>query len=434
MSYLNRLLQSRATVITLLALMLCAITVGALVPQRFITEAPRLQAWAEGHPALVPVAQALGLHHLYTTPGFALLLCVCMLSLTLSTVRQCRGALRRTMAGGTANGPALRCGLQRGEIVCRLRRLGYLSLGEPGRLVRHPWGYWGNALLHLGMVLAIAASLLIALTQQRGMVWLAEGEVQRPGDRWLSSEQGLAAGGLVLPDAVRLDSVSPTFHPSYALKSLASTLCFLPDGSAPECGVVEINGILPRKGISVYQGSAHGHAFFVEATSQGQRTVYRLPIEHPGKPTEPSYADFDLGQGTVLRTKYFVDAGKSSFDSGNPLLVLRLDRGGRDLGHLPLTVGEHGEIAGTSFKLLVVKRWSQLIFVRLTGIAAVFAGFALLLVGGALHYFAVPREVWVREENDGALVTWNVARFNGLYAEEPALLAEVLQSEKRIDG
>lgn len=434
MSSLSHFLQSRATVITLLALMLCAITVGALVPQRFITEAPRMQAWAEAHPALVPVAQSLGLHHLYTTPGFALLLFVCMLSLTLSAVRQCRGAWRRTIAGGAASGSAVRCDLRRGEVICRLRRLGYLPIGEPGRLVRHPWGYWGNALLHLGMVLAIAASLLIALTQQRGMVRLAEGEVLRPGDRWLSAEQGLAAGGLVLPEAVRLDAVSPTFHPSYALKSLASTLSFLPEGGTPEGGIVEINGILPRKGISIYQGSAHGHAFFVEAASAGTHTVYRLPIEHPGRPADPSYNDFDLGQGTVLRTKYFVDAGKSSFDSGNPLLVLRLDRGGKDLGHLPLTAGGEGEIAGTRFKLLAVKRWSQLIFVRLTGIAAVFAGFALLLVGGALHYFAVPREVWVREENDGALVTWNVARFNGLYAEEPALLAEALKSENRIDG
>ena len=209
----------------------------------------------------------------------------------------------------------------------RIRTAGYLrvSAGDGVRYLRHPWGLWGNCLLHVGMLVVIASSLWIAVTQQRGLLQLVEGETFLPAQPWASTEKGLLAKDLVLDESVRLDRLSYVFWPTYGVKTVASTITFLQNDMLPATRTVEINSILGFHGLSIYQGIDFGHAFYVEVTdASGRKEVFQLLINHQVTPDKPSYNDFAdvLGDGKLLRAKYFVDEEKRSLTRENPLITI----------------------------------------------------------------------------------------------------------------
>ncbi|WP_306532909.1 cytochrome c biogenesis protein ResB [Geobacter sp.] len=441
MEALKRLFLSRRTVIVLIGLTLAAIAIGALVPQAFITPAADLAAWRAAHPQLAPWADRLGLHNVFTTPAFAAVLFLSCISLGLSTVEQCRSSWRRTFAPvrEVNAGQAFASPLSIEEVARRLQKLGYFRVAHGGmpRLVRHPWGYWGNALLHLGILAAIVASLCITLTQQQGIIHLVEGETHQPGQKWLLSDRGVLGREFVLPEAIRLERVYARFWPTHGLKALASTVSFPASGNPLESRTVATNSVLQHRGLRIYQGTEFGHAFHAEVTyPSGRKDVLELLIKHPLAPDRPGYGEFPsaLGGDYLLRTKYFVDEEKKSLSREAPLLVIRVDEGGRELGQVPLRVGERGAVGEFRFRLLSVSKWSRLIFVNLTGISGVFSGFFIIVLGSILHYFAAPREILLQPGNGGCRVAWRAVKFAGFYDDEFAQLKRELGGETNNNG
>lgn len=437
MTALKRFFLSRTTIITLVCLVLAVITAGALVPQAFITSAIDLGKWRAAHPYLVPWATRLGLHHIYTTPLFAAILSLSVISLSLSTIEQWRTAWLRTFAPGTGcdAGQTFAAPLPLDEVVRRLRRYGYLCVarGKVLRLLRHPWGYWGNVLLHLGMVVTIAASLCIALTQQRGVIQLAVGETHLPSQPWAAVEKGLLGREFVLPEVVRLDDINFQFWPTNGVKEVVSRISFPGSTVTTEPRNVAFNSILHYRGLRIYQSIKFGHAFYVEIISpSGQKKLYELLMLHPQSPDKASYNDFSElpAKDYLLRVKYFADAEKKSFNSDNPLLILRLDERKWELGQIPLKVGDSGTIGQFQFRLIKISKWSQLDFVDLTGIPGIFIGFFIIIMGGILHYFTPPREIVLQQVSEGCRVSWRAVKFAGFYSDEFGVLQRRLVAEE----
>lgn len=435
MERIERFFLARGTVISLILLALCAIALAAFIPQRFLTPPEEMQAWQSAHPLLCRWSNLLGLHRIYTHPGFALILAGGTISLALSTRHQALAAWQRTVlpAGGMAGDRRFSVARTPEEVSRLLMANGFIGQGTFDgeiRLVRHPWGYWGNTLLHFGMVLTIVASLCIALTQQQGVIHLAEGAIHYPSQPLLREEHGLLAGPLHLPDAVRLDRVAYRFGPDLAVRELASTLTFLSDNGVAETETVAINRILNHRGIRFYQGVEFGHAFFVEVTGPtGEQKVFQLQFMHPDTPDLPSYNDFRnlLGDGFLVRAKYLVDGEGKGFDRVSPLLTLRLDQDGREVGRLPLQPGGEGAIGQYRFRLLGFAPWSRLIMVNVTGMPLIFAGFFVICLGGVLHYFTPPRQVSLAGgAAGGTAVSWRAARFSGFYRDEPDSLKRMV--------
>ena len=418
---LRRLILSRVTILTTIVLALLAMLVGSFIPQAFMLTPSGLLKWRADYPNLAPLAEKLGLTHVYTHPLFALILLAAVITLGFSCYEQLRRTLRlwRDGSGCEAGRQFMGAGSLT-EAGAILRSHGYRQKGE--RFVRHVLGFWGNTLLHTGMLVVITASLWIALFQQRGMVRLAEGDLFKPGDPWLSSEQGLLAGSFALDDAVRLDRVAYDYWPSHAVKRVASQLAFISRDGTVTDRPVAINSVMLHQGVRVYQGIDFGHAFFVEIRSaDGRTSVSQLFIEHQQSPEKAGYADFEnfFGPGKTLRVKYFAEVDHSSLQGTNPLLVMRLDEGGREIGQISLTTGATADLAGYRARLVAVRRWSSFIFVNLTGISAIFAGFGIICLGGVLNYFTSPREAWVRETAGGGTeISWHANRFARFYEEE----------------
>lgn len=439
MNPVRRFFLSRATILCLMAAALFAITLSAFIPQSFLTSSGRMLAWRMAHPLLGRVSEVLGLHHIYTHPAFSLVLAGVVVSLSLSTWSQFLGAWRRTFNPGreVSGGECfvVAAGVERcGEILSSLGFARQKPVDGVARFVRHPWGYWGNALLHFGMVVTIAASLFIALTQQRGVVQIAEGTLWYPSDPLLSEEHGLLAKPLVLPDTLRLDRLSYRFRPDNSVQRVGSTLSFISDTGTVETKSVEINRIVHHRGMRFYQGVEFGHAFFVEVTGpDGLPRMFQLQIQHPEAPGRPAYNDYSglLGEGQLLRAKYLVDAAGQSFSRVDPLLTLRLEAGGREIGQVPLRVGEEGVIGDYRFRLKAFAPWSRLLIAKLVGMPMIFLGFFIICLGGVLHYFTPPREVTVSETaGGGATVRWCATKFTGFYLDELTSLKQSLGVEE----
>jgi len=138
-----------------------------------------------------------------------------------------------------------------------------------------------------------------------------------------------------------------------------------------------------------------------------------------------------LPGGELLRAKYLVDADQRSFETFNPLLVLRVDGPAGSLGEARLRPGTAAEIGPYRVRLEKVSLWARLFFANVTGIGGVFAGFAVIALGGVLHYFTPPREAALAATERGTTrLAWRAARFADFYADEyDAIRAAVTPGE-----
>lgn len=430
---LNKFFLSRKTVIAVLLLTFAAVLVGGIVPQKVATSAADLEKWGSAHPLLLPWAERLGLFHVFSTPWFAALLALALASLSLSSLEQFKAAFRKTFAAVLpADATLVPVKVSADALRDTLRSRGYLLLqkDEVLRFARHPWGYWGNFLLHCGILLAVAASLFIALTQQRGVLHLVEGTVAFPGEPWQAEERGLLAGRLVLPHAVRLDRLRVTYGSDNTVERVASDLCFVAE-RGEDRNSVEINSILAYRGVQVYQSTDYGDAFTLEFADQsGTVRRERLLIQHPSAIDAAGYGDFQLPWlPWELSTKYYADAAYKSMESGNPLLVMRLLDQKREVARVSLKVGDAGVLGSLRVRLVGVEKWSSLIFVKIAGMPLVFGGFLVIVLGSALNYLAAPRELFARAEPGGYGVLWRAARFADFYADEGGEILAALSTE-----
>jgi len=184
MKNIKQFLLSRKIVLTLIVLIFATVVLGYIFPQKFTSSGEQLEKWREAYPYMVPWVNRLGLDHVYTTPWFAALLACFLLTLIFSTVEQAKLSYRRTFGPGfVPDSEGVTVSLDREGIIKAVGKAGYfLSYKDDSavRFIRHPYGYWGNVLLHSGIAVAILASLMIVATEKRGLVHLVEGETFSP--------------------------------------------------------------------------------------------------------------------------------------------------------------------------------------------------------------------------------------------------------------
>lgn len=420
----KRFFLSRKTVLTLLTLIFIAVFISALFPQRYSTSPENVLKWQKANPFLSGWYMKFGFDHVYTTQWFALLLLFFLISLLISTFNQFTAAKRKTLdINLPAGAPSAENIASFGNIKAICLRMGYLMISDnedAARFVKHPWGYWGNFLLHLGFVVTIGASLLITLTQKRGVVQLVEGELFQPGDTWLYEEKGLLGERFVLPFAVRLDSVRTEFWETHLVKHISSDLSLLTASDNVRGYTVAPSFKLNYMGIYIYQKTDFGHAFFVEFSDDlGMNRGIRFDLYYPESLNVASYKDFKLSwMPYLLKTKYYADAEKKLIDSRNPLFVLRLVKDNKVVGQVPLKIGESGTLGQYSVRLVGVAKWSRLIFVDITGIKGIFLGFFIIVFGTVLNYFTPPRELFAKKVNGEYIIYWRAVKFQDFYTDE----------------
>ena len=445
----KRYLISRKTVLALLLLLFFSLVLSWVVPQQFSTSPELFAKWRETHQAWLPVTDLLGLHRLFTASWFVVLLFFFLVSLAIATLDQFRLARTKTFGPDVAHpaSPGLRkehapfssdLAMPVETLAGRLRREGYFRIAENAdglRFVKHPWGYWGRFLLHLGILVAVASSLGIAATEKRAIVRLEEGETLFPGSPWLFEEHGLLSGPLLLDEALLLDRVTPEFRPQGGVRNVTSEVLFIAPGSGETSSrTIAIAPILKHKGLRIYQEKNFGNAFHVVLTDEaGQQGVMVLDMPSPVAPGQASYGNFDFTEIPYrVKAKYYMDAGQQTLAGDHPLLVIRLeDSADTVIGELSLKKGESGQIGPYQARLAEVKKWAGFIFLDTPFIGGVFFGFFLFILGTVLTYFAVPRECYCQSYDGGVRLFWKGSGWPQQHGAEYEAVLQRLKNRER---
>lgn len=458
MTKIKQLLLSRKTVLTLILLILAAVVTGYIFPQKFTATGEQLQNWQDAYPFWSLWGNRLGLDHVYTTPWFAVLLLTFLITLLLSTIEQVKFSYRKTFSRGIPpDASGVNVSASREDIIVTIRDAGYRLAFHDGpnlRFIRHRWGHWGNALLHAGIAVVISASLLIVITEKRGLIHLVEGDTFPAGGQWLLEETGILGGRFILPDAVRLERSDIEFWETDEIKSQTTVFSFVGADGKEARHKIGINLNVNDRGLRIYQGRSFGEAFYVSLSdSNGKEFNSVFNLDHPFKRDKASYGNFVLeGIPYTLKTKYYADAEKRTIDGKDPLLVMRLVRidqslggvtgGGKEgrlkmdivkkekvLAEVSLRAGEKKPFGPYTAKLVHVAKWTGLIFTKSTGMPGIFAGFFIIIIGGTLTYFMPPREINAVKEGEGFNLAWKAAKFGNLYEDEFKRILEMLDQK-----
>ncbi|MBU0729867.1 MAG: cytochrome c biogenesis protein ResB [Proteobacteria bacterium] len=424
LTFLKRILLRRKTVLSLIVLLLVLIMADVLIPQRYLSGQESLSSWQQENNTLLLMIQFLGLDHVFTSLLFLATMSVFLLALSLSTWDQTNLARKRTIdCGHMPKNRFILPATAFNAVLSEIRKKGYRfqrRTTETIRLSKNPWGYWGNATLHLGMVVVASGSILVALTQQQGRLNLSDLEFFPAGASLPFQENGLLAKEFVLPFGIRLDQVKPDFWENDKTKSLVSQITIINQDQSEIHHELGINKIVTMAGIRIYQKETFGNSFYLVLTDQkGKAEKFRLDISHPQKRTEPAYRDFSFPEiPYTIKAKYLADSAGLSIYDVDPLLSLRLSQNDTIIGEVDLRLRQQGKLGPYQVELLGISRWAGLAFAKLHGISLVFLGFFLIILGAFLVYCTPPREFYLQQQNDSLTIGWAAGRFPELYIHE----------------
>ncbi len=432
---LTKFVTSRSTVIVLLSAISSALLVASAVPQRSSSggNAPewvaRLPEW------LHFLTSLLGIDNIVGTVWFAILMALFWLSLVLSLVNQytsTRAQLDRIPAPSLPP-EALVVELPLETVIERVAAAGFRPLYRSDsviRFVKNPLGYWGNFLLHIGLVTAVFFSLVYVVTQHRVLIRMTGQEIMRLSPDTVQELRGPLVRRQQLPYSAVLKSLEARYWGNDKLEYLSSELYFTGQaGGDPRRVDVALSDKSRFGPYIVYQANAYGRCFDLEIHGADGVRQQRFFLSYPPGRDIASYGDLPLaGTDLVLKGKYFASPDHASIQFSPSPLTLRLYRGKELLGEGSLTSGGVATVGPLTVKLGRSEWWTDILLDGTWGTFGIFAGFALILVGVLFAYCLVPREILVRNVN-GVIYAHHIARrFAGFYRDE---LTDIIHHTER---
>ena len=360
-----QLLRSPKLALAVIGFVAAWTTVGAWAP------------WAQpsGHPA--PAwASAIGLAHPFT--GWPFLAAVALLFGSTSACTWGKRARILAVLRGELPPGALRLLPRTGDARAFLAEQGFR--GDGALLTRYRFAFWGGWLLHLGLLLLIGAVFLQQGFADSGTFDLAEREAARldaPATVF-GRERGPLARDTLPALEVRLEQFDPFLHqPGYA-PDRSSKLTLSVPGEPPIVAAIDRAAGVSAGGVEIFQAIPSGLALVLDVPGMGRRAV-RLatlaPRSAAATVTDPSGA----------QVRFVVDA-EQDLDGreGTGRLLAWVERGGERTAIAP---GVGFPFGAGSARAVGFARWGRFTWSRTPGLAAVFAGFAVILAGCILLAF-----------------------------------------------
>lgn len=426
MMKLAKFLTARSTVISLFIAISSALLVASSVPQRssMVSKPP---AWLEKLPgALQQPATLLGLDYIVGTGWFALLVTLFWISLLISTMSQFTAtkAVANRMPAAAVPEESVLIPVSVAVFAAVAITAGYRPAGSSDgvhRFVKNRAGYWGNFLLHIGLVTAVLFSLVYVVTQHRVLIRLTGQEITRlePGN--VQELRGVFPLQQQLPYTAVLKTLEPRFWENDKLEYLSSELYFTGQpGGDPQRVDVAVSDKSQYGPYIVYQANAFGMAFDLElAAASGEVLRERLFLPYPSRRDMAGYGEMPVpGTDFLLKGKFFADKEQQTIKLKEPLLTLRLFRGKELQGEVTLSPGDRGQLGPLAVGLGQSAWWTDILLDGTRGTSGIFAGFALILAGVLASYCLVPREIIVREKAGVIYVQHVARRFAQFYREE----------------
>lgn len=444
------------------------VAAGSLVPQRLKADPADYASWKTHLPALMGVAEALGLTDVYNSPLFVAAVAAFVLNLSLCTWKQARDAVRRFHPRGgisykRVTGRAGRAEIERptgafvpsaagylqsgGRVVAFLEAEGYSvrSLG-PGRWEgRRRWkGHMGLPLFHVALLLVIIGASAVSLLSFRGNLELAEGQGFVSGtDRFLQSSRGLLARVPPAGFALRLDAFRSTYHPNGQIATRESDISIRKDG-AEEIRMISSSHPAGIGGYRVYQSSRFGWAALMRLSlpdGREQEGFVNLAEwrseEDVAVKTFRSKANVP-GTAYALLLEYERPIGSGAGSTAAPDLSLSavVSEGTDNTFTGLLAVGQTIKLPdGAELTYVGLRPWSGLVVVETPGLWLVYLGGVLSLISLLLHFTVIPERILVSSAEDAEatgfwIVGWR-RRYGDTYLERLHNVARRLEISLR---
>lgn len=331
--------------------------------------------WSAPGAVLPRWAVAVGLHRPFASAAFLAAIALlflgtlaCLWDRTLGTLRLWRG--REPSGSSFESRPC--CDFEQ-----FLREEGF-----EGKLVlfRYRHALWGGWVLHLGIAVLIAGVAVQQAYHDGGAFELSEGErvvLSAPGVVF-ARERGPFAPETPPDLALGLVSFDPFLHETGYAPDRASRLRIELPGRPPTDVALDRAQGTPAGRIAIYHAIPAGLALNLEVAGLGPRSFHlraRSPLAADGEFVAPG------GQKVRLLV-----TGERALDDprGTGPLVVWVEQDGRRHAVVPGLPFAFGQTEG---RLLSICRWAGYTYARSPGIPAVFAGFALALLGAALLVF-----------------------------------------------
>jgi cytochrome c biogenesis protein ResB len=406
-------LTSRRTSIALMAFVAVFGALGAWIPQSSLGNTEALVIWQEKNPLMARVADALGLHEIFSSWWFLTALAVFALALGIATVRLVRDSWRAWRGPGRTPRTALP-GASVDAIIERAQQAGYrLRAASAGRYVlrRHGLGVWASPVLHVGMLLSLVWGALLLGTTTGAIADFSVGEVRVPGAEYYAVEDATDPPELGVP--WRFDGMDVATWPSGVLKDVSARLSFF-DGGAWVQRTVSVNDPLRIKGHTIYvQPGEFGDAALLRITD-GEGVEHRIRMDfYFIEDGAPAYTDgpYVIGDASIEGRwdPYGVRSTKP--------LGLR-PAGDDSFEPVTLAPGETATVGDLAVEFVGATQWARVIVQRSPSVTPLFFGFAIIGLGSLMLYAWVPRELVLEEADDGLRYSWYAARMSPAYLPE----------------
>ncbi len=286
------------------------------------------------------------------------------------------------------------------------------------------WGYWGIVIFHLGLLVIIVGGFLTFTTSFWGSFFVPEGMAfTDKHDNYVVVKQGSLYPKGHQNFKIRLDDVVLKYNKAGLLRDYTAKVTILEQAKEVKHGVVSGPTPLQYKGLILYK-KLYGYAPGLTLTTPGgEKKQFRVVLDTSMHGEHIRHqGDFRL-PGTVfdVSAAFFPDLayagrenpGLEAHRENDPglLLTIKNDRETIYRGRLPLKSSIEFRDYSLSFDNYI--KWYGFSVVKDRGITVVFTGFWITLLGTAIIYLLIPREMGVNlTKADGKILLTVLGRTN----------------------
>jgi hypothetical protein len=333
--------------------------------------------WTRGEGGSAPRwAAPLGLVHPFSSPA----LVAGVVLLFASTFACTWGRRRRTLQLLRGDLPAdavVLAAIPGKDAAAFLRSQAFSGSGAVMR--RFALAVWGGWILHVGLLVLIAAVAVQQASHDDGKLELAVGEsttLSRPGAVF-DRDRGFLAPRDAPDLEVGLLSYDPFLHQRGYAPDRASVLQLRPRGGQPFQVQVDRADGARAGSVVVYQAIPDGLALVVDVPGLGVKAIHLHGTERRAA------AEVIDPHGQPARFAAMAEHGLDD-PRGTGTLELTLESGGRTAALAPGAWFRFGE---RDARLVAVGRWAGFTYAHSPGMPGIFLGFALVVAGALLLAF-----------------------------------------------
>jgi hypothetical protein len=434
-----RLASGRLTA-WLLAILVLILCVYLFIPQHGRASAVAIERWVEQQGLLGRLCRAAGLSNVLHSPLFWGSCGLMFINLILCMLRRIRSTLglfhfpdRAPQASpswlrGEIEAPAL----AEEHIAELLRERGFRTLVDGGRVygLRGRFAIAGHWLFHLGLLAMLVVGTFVAVMPNpfRGLVGVGEGEsFALHASPFLSTRDPVTPE---LPDLRFQMGEIETLTEGTQTRRFEAHLTT----TAGEPATIGVNRPFRQ---APYQVMVHGFGYMAgwAIAVDGERMVDGAWVKLIPFPLERSDT-FSIGRGeSTARVRLYPDHeldGEThrsrSYELDNPRFTARIVWRGANVYDGLLEPGQRVPLEeGLEFFFLAeIRRYAMLEVIQERGHAAVFACLGVMILGLAIRYFRLRKEILVQRVGGTLEVFGHGEVFESLFAEEFDQLADTL--------